>query len=103
MEQALQAEGIACKVVGDYLHAGLGDIPGLRPELWVHRDDVAAAEAVLKDRRESAEREESGLAGKVYEGAGMARRVGTPGRGRRRSVETVPDPGMKRSCDHGIE
>jgi len=49
-EQALRAEGIGCKVVGDFLDAGLGDIPGLTAELWVHRDDVAAAEAVLRRR-----------------------------------------------------
>jgi hypothetical protein len=46
-EQALNAEGIRCKVVGDYLDAGLGDLPGLRAELWVHRADVARAEAIL--------------------------------------------------------
>jgi hypothetical protein len=57
MQQALQAEGISCKVVGDYLDAGLGDIPGMRAELWVHRDDMAAAEAVLKARREVPEEE----------------------------------------------
>ncbi len=50
-EQALRAEGIQCKVVGDYLDAGLGDIPGMRAELWVHRDDVAAATAVLRAGR----------------------------------------------------
>jgi hypothetical protein len=48
-EQALREAGIQCRVVGDYLDAGLGDIPGVRAELWVHRDDVARAEAVLKD------------------------------------------------------
>jgi hypothetical protein len=47
-EQALQAEGIRAKVVGDYLDAGFGDIPGLRAEVWVHRDDLAAAEEVLR-------------------------------------------------------
>jgi hypothetical protein len=48
-EQALREAGIQCRVVGDYLDAGLGDIPGVRAELWVHRDDVARAEEVLKD------------------------------------------------------
>lgn len=47
-EQALQAEGISCKVVGDFLDAGIGDIPGVGPELWVHREDLAAAEEILK-------------------------------------------------------
>jgi hypothetical protein len=48
LEQALLAEGIRCRVVGDYLGAGFGDVPGVRPEVWVHRDDLAAAEAVLE-------------------------------------------------------
>lgn len=48
-EQALEEEGIRCKVVGDYLDAGLGDIPGMSSEVWVHRDDLARAEAVLRE------------------------------------------------------
>jgi hypothetical protein len=48
-EQALQAEGIRANVVGDFLDAGVGDIPGLRAEVWVHKDDVARATAVLKE------------------------------------------------------
>jgi hypothetical protein len=48
MEQALRAEGIDCKVVGDYLDASFGDLPGIRPEVWVHKDDLAAATAVLE-------------------------------------------------------
>ena len=48
LEQALQAEGIQAKVVGDYLDASFGDLPGLRPEVWVHREDLAAAEEVLR-------------------------------------------------------
>lgn len=46
--QALEDEGIRCQVVGDYLEAGLGDLPGLGAELWVHRDDLARAEEVLR-------------------------------------------------------
>jgi hypothetical protein len=53
IEQALEAEGISSKVVGDYLDAGIGDIPGVRAEVWVHQDDLSAAEAVLKAWRES--------------------------------------------------
>lgn len=49
-EQALQAEGIQATVVGDYLDAGLGDIPGARAEIWVHRDDVTRAETVLRTK-----------------------------------------------------
>lgn len=47
-EQALRAEGLQCKVVGDYLEAGIGDISGLLPEIWVHRDDLARAEKLLQ-------------------------------------------------------
>jgi hypothetical protein len=47
MQQALEAEGISCKVVGDYLEAAFGDIPGMRAEVWVHRNDLAAAQALL--------------------------------------------------------
>jgi hypothetical protein len=52
-EQALKDEGISCKVVGDYLDAGIGNIPGLSAEVWVHRDDLAAAEAVLRRGQET--------------------------------------------------
>ena len=55
LAQALEAEGISCKVVGDFLDAGIGDIPGVRAEVLIHRDDVAAAEAVLKARRQPSE------------------------------------------------
>ena len=48
-EQALRQAGIRCKVVGDYLEAGIGDIPGVRAEVWVHRDDLAQAEAILAE------------------------------------------------------
>ena len=47
-QQALQEEGIECQVVGDYLDAGLGDIPGMRAELWVHEQDAQRALAVLQ-------------------------------------------------------
>ena len=46
-QQALEEENIQCKVVGDYLDAGLGDVPGIRPEIWVHRDDFDRAKAIL--------------------------------------------------------
>lgn len=46
-EQALKDEGIRSQVVGDYLDASFGDISGTRPELWVHRDDVERAQAIL--------------------------------------------------------
>jgi hypothetical protein len=47
-KQALEEEGIRCRVVGDYLDAGVGDITGIRPEVWVHRDDYDRAHAILR-------------------------------------------------------
>lgn len=47
-ENALRDEGIRCQVVGDYLDAGIGDISGVEPEIWVNRQDVAQAQAVLQ-------------------------------------------------------
>ena len=52
-EQALTQAGVRCKVVGDYLDAGLGDIPGMRAEIWVRRDDVTRAEGVLREMHEA--------------------------------------------------
>jgi hypothetical protein len=46
--EALEAEGIRCQVVGDYLDAGVGDIPGIRPEVWVHHEDLERARAILE-------------------------------------------------------
>ena len=56
-EQALKEAGIRCKVVGDFLSVGLGDIPGLSAELWVHRDDLARAEEVLHEGQEAGDTE----------------------------------------------
>jgi hypothetical protein len=47
-EQALAQAGIRSTVVGDYLDAGLGDITGMQPEVWVHRDDLEKAREVLR-------------------------------------------------------
>jgi hypothetical protein len=44
---ALKAEGIRCRVVGEYLDAGIGDVSGLLPEIWVKRGDVPRAEEIL--------------------------------------------------------
>jgi hypothetical protein len=52
-EQALAEAGIRSKVVGDFQDAGLGDIPGLSAEVWVHRDDLARAEEVLRQGQEA--------------------------------------------------
>jgi hypothetical protein len=55
-EQALKDEGIRVQVVGDYLEVGFGNLQGVTPELWVHSDDVARAQAIL-DERNAAEPE----------------------------------------------
>jgi ABC-type taurine transport system substrate-binding protein len=46
--QALEEEGIQSRVVGDYLDAGVGDVSGIRPEVWVHRNDFDRARALLE-------------------------------------------------------
>jgi hypothetical protein len=52
-EQALRQAGVRSKVVGDYLDAGIGDIPGMQAEIWVHKDDVKRAEGVLREMQEA--------------------------------------------------
>jgi nucleotide-binding universal stress UspA family protein len=47
-QQALEQEGIRCQVLGDYLDAGLGDLPGFSAEVWVESADVVQAEAILR-------------------------------------------------------
>ena len=59
-KQALAAEGIRCQVVGDLLDAGLGDVPGMRAEVWVYRDDLARAEEILRRGQEVSE-EQAGM------------------------------------------
>jgi len=54
-QQALEQEGIRCQVLGDYLDAGLGDIPGLSAEVWVENADLARAEAILGKYRDRSE------------------------------------------------
>jgi len=53
-EQALEQEGIRCQVLGDYLDAGIGDIPGFSAEVWVEAADLARAEAILRQHSEEA-------------------------------------------------
>jgi hypothetical protein len=53
-QQALEEEGIHAQVVGDYLDAGIGNVPGVTAEVWVHRDDVTRAEEVLRRGQEAA-------------------------------------------------
>jgi hypothetical protein len=54
-QQALEQEGIRCQVLGDYLDAGFGDIPGLSAEVWVETADVARAEAILREHQDRSE------------------------------------------------
>ncbi len=46
-QQALQQEGIRCQVLGDYLDAGIGNIPGMMAEIWVEAADATRAAAIL--------------------------------------------------------
>jgi hypothetical protein len=48
-QQALEEAGVRCQVLGDYLDAGIGDIPGFSAEVWVAAADRARAEAILRD------------------------------------------------------
>jgi len=50
-EQALQQEGVSCQVLGDYLEAGLGDIPGFSAEVWVQAANLARAEVILREHQ----------------------------------------------------
>ena len=50
-QQALEEEGIRGQVLGDYLDAGIGDIPGMMAEVWVEAADLARAEAILREQQ----------------------------------------------------
>jgi CheY-like chemotaxis protein len=52
--QALEDQGIRCRVVGEYL-GGFGVVYPEHPvpELWVHRDDARRAQAVLEELQEA--------------------------------------------------
>ncbi len=54
-QQALEQEGIRCQVLGDYLNAGLGVIPGFSAEVWVETADLARAETILRQHRDRSE------------------------------------------------
>jgi len=51
-QQALQEEGIRSQVLGDYLDAGVGDIPGIEAEVWVEAADLDRAEAILRQHQD---------------------------------------------------
>ena len=57
-QQALQGEGIRCQVLGDYLDAGIGDIPGMTAEVWVEPADAARAEAILRQHQPGSRQEQ---------------------------------------------
>jgi hypothetical protein len=51
---ALQAAGIPCRVVGDYLFSCVGDIPPVTAELWVRKRDLERAKEIVAAARENA-------------------------------------------------
>jgi nucleotide-binding universal stress UspA family protein len=55
LQQSLEEEGIRCKVLGDYLEAGIGNIPGFSAEVWVERADFTRAEAILRQHHDHPE------------------------------------------------
>ncbi len=54
-QQALEQEGIRSEVLGDYLDAGFGDMPGLSAEVWVDPADLSRAEAFLRQHQEQSD------------------------------------------------
>jgi hypothetical protein len=54
-QHALQQEGIRCQVLGDYLDADIGDIPGIRADVWVEAAEFALAEAILHQHQNYSE------------------------------------------------
>lgn len=54
-QHALEEEGIHCQVLGDYLDAGLGDIPGFSAGVWVESANLARAEAILSQHQDSSQ------------------------------------------------
>lgn len=58
-QQALEEEGIKAQVVGDFLDAGIGDIPGFKAEIWVHRNDAERAKTILETHAPAMDEEET--------------------------------------------
>ncbi len=54
LRDMLREQNIECRVVGDMLDAGLGDVPGIRPELWVFRDDLPLASKLIEEHEQIA-------------------------------------------------
>jgi len=57
-QQALQAEGVRGQVLGDYLDAGIGDIPDVTAEVWVEPADAARAEVILRQHQSGTKQEQ---------------------------------------------
>jgi hypothetical protein len=51
-QQVLADDGIKSQVVGDFLDSGIGNIPGVQAEVWVHRDDIERAAKALERHRD---------------------------------------------------
>ncbi len=56
-QQALEAEGVQCKVLGDFLEGGISDISGLTAEVWVAAHDLARAEEIVRQHQHRTEGE----------------------------------------------
>ena len=54
-QQGLEEEGIRCRVLGDDLEAGFGDLRGFSAEVWVETADLARAEAFLRQHQHRSE------------------------------------------------
>jgi hypothetical protein len=62
-QQALANANIECRIGGEYLGTGFGNVPGVGAELWVRRDDVSRAEEVLKNGEAISEADTEALPG----------------------------------------
>jgi hypothetical protein len=56
--QALEDEGVSCKVVGDMLEAGIGNVGSVKTEVWVHANQVEQARAFLAAHHGAADESE---------------------------------------------
>ena len=54
-QQGLEEEGIRCRVLGDDLEAGFGDLRGFSAEVWVEAADLVRAEEILRQHRNHSE------------------------------------------------
>jgi hypothetical protein len=54
-QQALQDAGIRCEVLGDYLEAGIGNLPGMSVELWVEAANLTRAQEILREHQNNSD------------------------------------------------